>query len=517
MNTLGNIMLLSFLLIGAVSGFSQTEPGRQVTIVKNEIEYTYRFRGDRKSVTLVKLEDSYYFYGNKLTKLPDQFEIPSEIEYDGTKYTVSKLSSTFEPGREGIETKELIIPSSIETIDPNSILGYINFEKVTLKGGSKIFKVKDNILLSADEKKIIRYPVSAKRYPEIPESVIDLNPGAYRCCREALPMPDGMEKVPDELYAGGVALQPLPESLKEIGDYAFFGYKGTNLKIPEGVTKLGDYSFSKGYDISDWYGISGSGFPGWDFSGNLGWLYVPDSVVDFGYASLSPIMSESSSDNRPQTLDDCTVIEMVRPMNIDNFYDAVRISWINSSDNPVKSTLQFVTPTEYTGEFRNLFVEEIKSVLYNNVGVNLNLTGLPEFPAGEIEEGKWTDGRSQMKFLFNNKSKFDKYEILWDTENHNIATIDNDGRLKGLKPGLTAVDAIIRIPDGSNKIDFYFHKRVRITPDRVGVESVYEDSTLPDMIWDLSGRPVYGELKAQQPGIYIVRKNGKTSKRVVHH
>ena len=46
-------------------------------------------------------------------------------------------------------------------------------------------------------------------------------------------------------YAGPDGDVTIPEGVKEIGDYAFYGCTGlTNVTIPEGVTEIGEGAFS---------------------------------------------------------------------------------------------------------------------------------------------------------------------------------------------------------------------------------------------------------------------------------
>ena len=84
---------------------------------------------------------------------------------------------------------------------------------------------------------------------ELPDSLTQIGDNAfYSCGSLALQeLPDGLKQIGDSTFVGceNLALQALPDGLNQIGDKAFSGCTGLALQaLPDGVKQIGDYAFA---------------------------------------------------------------------------------------------------------------------------------------------------------------------------------------------------------------------------------------------------------------------------------
>ena len=123
------------------------------------------------------------------------YTIPASIRVlkDYSFYNCSKLTDSFD------------IPSNIDLVGNYAFFGCSQLSAYTTNSGNARYKAQDGVLYSADMKRIIIYPALAAGGFTIPETVERIEASAFANC------------------AGLKGTILLPEKLRFIGDYAFYG------------------------------------------------------------------------------------------------------------------------------------------------------------------------------------------------------------------------------------------------------------------------------------------------------
>ena len=139
----------------------------------------------------------------------------------------------------------LTIPKSVTTIGANPFSGLI----LQLNSLSPHFYVEDNVLFTADKKKLIAY-CSIKISYSIPNTVLSIDDGAFSGCNilTSLMIPNSVTSIGNNAFQKCFSLTTLtiPNSVTSIGDKAFEDCSGlTSLTIPDSVTTIGANPFRK--------------------------------------------------------------------------------------------------------------------------------------------------------------------------------------------------------------------------------------------------------------------------------
>ena len=123
------------------------------------------------------------------------YTIPASVRVlkDYSFYNCSKLTGSFD------------IPSNIDSVGNYAFFGCSQLSAYTTNSGNARYKAQDGVLYSADMKRIIVYPALAAGGFTIPETVERIEASAFANC------------------AGLKGTILLPEKLRFIGDYAFYG------------------------------------------------------------------------------------------------------------------------------------------------------------------------------------------------------------------------------------------------------------------------------------------------------
>lgn len=107
-------------------------------------------------------------------------------------------------------------------------------------------------------------------------------------------------------------------------------------------------------------------------------------------------------------------------------------------------------------------------------------------------------------------SEFSKMDIDWKSSDESIATVDRHGVVSGIAPGNVIITASIAYMDGYDAVC-----AVKVG-DGAGIDDILTDTDgEPVAIYNINGIQVSGSVKNLTPGLYIVRRNGKTSKLIV--
>lgn len=101
-------------------------------------------------------------------------------------------------------------------------------------------------------------------------------------------------------------------------------------------------------------------------------------------------------------------------------------------------------------------------------------------------------------------------DIDWKSSDESIATVDRHGVVSGIAPGNVIITASIAYMDGYEAVC-----AVKVG-DGAGIDDILTDTDgEPVAIYNINGIQVSGSVENLTPGLYIVRRNGKTSKLIV--
>ena len=137
----------------------------------------------------------------------------------------------------------LTIPASVTTIWVNPFSGLTP----QLDNQSPHFYVENNVLFTADKKKLIAYCSTQTSYT-IPNSVTAIGNSAFSVCTRltSLTIPNSVTSIGDGAFSVCSSLTSLtiPNSVTSIGDGAFSACSSlTSLTIPDSVTSIGEGAF----------------------------------------------------------------------------------------------------------------------------------------------------------------------------------------------------------------------------------------------------------------------------------
>ena len=144
--------------------------------------------------------------------------------------------------------QELVIGSSVRHIEETSFYNLKKLQKVTVDPANPRYRDIDGVLFTKDGKNLLLYPA---RYG----TAEGADPAVYT-------VPDGVERIATFAFLKNEVLRDLtlPDSLREIGDMAFFGCSrlgayeydeatdsllGTGFTLPDGLELIGSDAFSK--------------------------------------------------------------------------------------------------------------------------------------------------------------------------------------------------------------------------------------------------------------------------------
>lgn len=190
-------------------------------------------------------------WDNNVTTL----QIPSEVEYEGEKYTVTSVNQSVFSKNSSIT--KIIIPKTVKNTDFGSNEGFkynpfvdcISVESIEVEEGNPAICSVDGVLFNKDTTTLIGYPAaSARESYTVPASVKTAGDGAFFNSKylKKIVLPDNIETLGYSLFASSKSLEKvtLPSSIKELSIYLFKDCtKLKSVVIPEGVTTIGYSAF----------------------------------------------------------------------------------------------------------------------------------------------------------------------------------------------------------------------------------------------------------------------------------
>lgn len=130
------------------------------------------------------------------------------------------------------DLKEISLPSSLNNITYNAFENCDKLEVLSVKDNNPNYSSVGGVLYSKDKKKLIICPKSKKSPFFFPDTVEEINEGAFAGCSRinTIILPHSIRKINEYAFNGCAALRfiSIPKNLEEIGSFSFAGC--TNLK-----------------------------------------------------------------------------------------------------------------------------------------------------------------------------------------------------------------------------------------------------------------------------------------------
>ncbi len=182
-----------------------------------------------------------------VTELPNKttvtaVEIPDE--YDG--YPVTEIADFAGCNLESME--EIKIGKNVETIGTWALENNRSLKNFVVSEENKSFCSPGGVLYTKDMKTLLFFPAKNTKEYVIPDSVETLRTKSFYKCSELekLTLPKNLKSIEEKVFFRCGALQnvKLPDTLEYIGKDAF-GYCSalTEITVPSTVTEIGEYAF----------------------------------------------------------------------------------------------------------------------------------------------------------------------------------------------------------------------------------------------------------------------------------
>ncbi len=223
--------------------------------------------------------------------------IPAEVENEGVKYAVTALdrNAFFDCN----DVTSVTIPNSVTTIGAFAFEDCYSLTEINVESSNKQYESENGVLFNKGKTTIVRYPAGKIGTYTIPNSVTSIGEYAFECCNgiTSVTIPNSVTSIGDcalvgcsklaeinvesantkyasedgVLFdkkkvaivccpAGKTGAYTIPNSVRTIGDYAFFGCIClTSVTIPQSYTTIGKNAFLCVKNIV--YGDSATGKP----------------------------------------------------------------------------------------------------------------------------------------------------------------------------------------------------------------------------------------------------------------
>ena len=183
----------------------------------------------------------------------------------------------------------IVIPKSVICLNGNPFSGW----EGKLECLSPNFIYEDEVLFNKDKSKIVSFRNRKIESYIIPDSVTDI--GDYAFSHSSLSnivIPDSVTDIGDYAFSDCSSLSNIviPNSVTDIGDYAFWECSSlTNIVIPDSVTDIGNSAFEYCSSLSNIVipdSVTDIGDGAFAYCSFLSKIVIPDSVTDIGSSAF---------------------------------------------------------------------------------------------------------------------------------------------------------------------------------------------------------------------------------------
>ncbi len=154
------------------------------------------------------------------------------------------------------------IGDSMTTIGWGAFLGCTGLTSIIVGANNPNYSSKDGVLFNKDQTELIQYALGKSGSYTIPDSVTEIGQYAFYGCTglTSVDIPNSVTTIGEEAFSDctGLTSVDIPDSVTAIGWGAFSDCTGlTSITIPDSVTEIDDYAFSGCYNLTI-YGKVGS-------------------------------------------------------------------------------------------------------------------------------------------------------------------------------------------------------------------------------------------------------------------
>jgi len=146
-----------------------------------------------------------------------------------------------------ISLSSVELPVSVEKVEYNPFDACFGLKRITVAGDNPFFAAEEGVLYDRDLTQVITVPPGLSGRLDLPDSVREIGDYAFGSCKlTGVTLPEGLEVIPwgafedcDKLTEIG-----LPSTVREIDSYAFKGCSALkSIELPEGLTRIGSEAF----------------------------------------------------------------------------------------------------------------------------------------------------------------------------------------------------------------------------------------------------------------------------------
>lgn len=436
--------------------FGNASALRDVTLSKNLEKIGDEVFVNCTSLEKIEMPDS---INNMGTNLFAGCTLLSEVKLQNNKIRIQE--GTF---KNCTSLKKIELPGALQYIHANAFEGCEKLESITVPDG--FLAIDENAfknckrLTSVDLKGNYVWSNAFENCRELTDvkmsdSIFNIGNAAFLNCTsiEKIRLSTGIHEIRDNTFEGCTYLNNLiiPYGVKSIGNEAFKNCtRLKNISIPKNVTSISDNAFSYPEEITI-YGVKGSYAE--EYANKKGMAFV-EKIVDVEAVEMLKekyIVTEGDSIQLAITIspEDC---------NSD-------VTW-SSSDESVATVrndgvLKAVKSGECTATVKIGNIEKTCRVIVRGRNYGLRLTGEKTLKIGTtmLLTCMDTDNRS-----------IKAEELKWQSENPDIATVDQKGSVQGLKKGKTIIEVSL-LEDPSIKGTF----EVEVIDEKIKVTGISLD------------------------------------------
>lgn len=157
--------------------------------------------------------------------------------------------------------KSVSFPASLKRVDGSTFLGCSNLVEISVSPQSETYKSDGNCLIRKQDDCLVL------------------------CGRKVCTIPDYVKKIGNYVYFGRKLTEiELPDGLTEIGNYTFYGNKLKQIALPDGIEKIGKYAFfnNEFSQLTLPENLKEIGLSAFKGCKNLKSVVIPDSVETIG-------------------------------------------------------------------------------------------------------------------------------------------------------------------------------------------------------------------------------------------